>query len=106
MTTEIIQNKFYNKLASQYPEVFKALEGLGIATHSAGPIGAKEAQLIQLAAAAASQSEGGVHSHVKRARELGATSEEIKHALLLLVSTIGLPRTAAAISWCEDVLAE
>jgi len=104
MTVEITQNKFYDKLVSQYPEVFKNLEGLGAATHNAGPVGTKEAQLIQLAAATAIQSEGGVHSHAKRARELGATSEEIKHALIMLISTIGLPRTAAAISWCEDVL--
>jgi AhpD family alkylhydroperoxidase len=82
------------------------LEELGKAVRQHGPLDGKTAHLIQLAAAAAIQSEGSVHSHAHRAMENGATSEEIYHALLLLVSTIGFPRVAAAISWVDDVLAK
>ena len=56
-----------------------------------------------LAAAASLQSEGAVHSHTRRALEAGAAQEEIYHALVLLVSTIGFPKVAAAISWADDV---
>jgi AhpD family alkylhydroperoxidase len=64
----------------------------------------KTAQLVQLAASAAIQSEGAVHSHVQRAMAAGATPDEIYHAVLLLVSTIGFPRVAAALSWVDDLL--
>jgi alkylhydroperoxidase/carboxymuconolactone decarboxylase family protein YurZ len=45
-----------------------------------------------------------VHSHVLRAKEAGATPAEIRHALLLLTSTVGFPTVAAAFSWAGDVL--
>ncbi|MFZ0256853.1 MAG: carboxymuconolactone decarboxylase family protein, partial [Gammaproteobacteria bacterium] len=69
-----------------------------------GPIDEKTAQLIQLAAAAAIHSEGAVHSHTRRALEAGAKPEEIRHALILLTSTIGFPTMVAAMSWADTIL--
>jgi AhpD family alkylhydroperoxidase len=83
-----------------------AIESLGSAVREEGPIDEKTAELVQLAAAAALQSEGSVHSHTRRAFENGATRDEIYHALLLLVSTIGFPRVSAAISWAQDVISK
>ena len=94
----------YRALKKEYPELFTALETLGECAKQAGPIEGKTAQLIQLAAAAASRSEGAVHSHTRRALDAGASREEIRHALLLLVSTIGFPHVTAALSWAEDIL--
>jgi alkylhydroperoxidase/carboxymuconolactone decarboxylase family protein YurZ len=59
--------------------------------------------IIILAAAAAIRSEGSVHSHVRRAKEAGATPAEIRHALLLLTSTVGFPTVAAALTWAGHV---
>jgi AhpD family alkylhydroperoxidase len=81
-----------------------ALEGLGQATKSAGPLDKKTAELVQLAAAASVRSEGSVHSHVRRALAAGATAEEVRHAIVLLTSTIGFPTVSAALSWIDDVL--
>ena len=81
-----------------------ALETLGSAVRSDGPLDVKTGHLIQLAAAAVIQSEGGVHSHTRRAMEAGASAEEVYHAIVLLVSPIGFPRVAAAISWADDVI--
>jgi AhpD family alkylhydroperoxidase len=94
----------YTNIRSNYPRLAAALEGLGKAVREEGPIDAKTAHLIQLAAAASIHSEGAVHSHAKRAREAGATPAEIRHALVLCVSTVGFPTVAAALSWTEDVL--
>jgi AhpD family alkylhydroperoxidase len=94
----------YASLKRRFPKVMKAIEKLGSTVRAEGPLDEKTAQLVQLAAAAAVQSEGSVHSHTKRASEAGATQEEIYHALVLLVSTIGFPRVAAAVSWVDDVL--
>lgn len=93
----------YEKIKDIFPEVFEASTELGKKVHAAGPIDEKTAQLIQLAAAVALDSQGAVHSHTRRALEAGSTKEEIYHALLLLMSTVGFPRTAAAISWVQDV---
>ncbi len=81
-----------------------AVENLGKSIRGSGPLDEKTSHLIQLAAAAAMQSEGSVHSHTKRALKRGATPDEIYHSLLLLIPTGGFPRTMAAISWCRDIL--
>jgi 4-carboxymuconolactone decarboxylase len=96
--------KVYEKIEKSHPEIFSAVESLGDAVRSAGPLDKKTTQLIQLAAAAASQSEGSVHSHTKRALAEGASRAEIEHTLLLLISAIGFPKSAAALSWAYDVL--
>jgi 4-carboxymuconolactone decarboxylase len=96
--------KHYLMLKKRYGNVIDSVEALGRAVKSAGPLDEKSAQLIQLAAAAAIRSEGSVHSHVRRAREAGASPEEIRHALILLTSTIGFPTVAAALAWATDVL--
>ena len=94
--------KHFQRLAKRYPEYVSAVEKLGAAVKSAGPLEPKVAELIQLAAAAAVHSEGSVHSHARRALKAGATPEEVNHALLLLTSTIGFPAVAAALSWADD----
>jgi len=94
----------YVSVRKRYPNVCAALEGLGVAVREAGPLDSKTGHLIQLAAAAGTRSEGSVHSHVRRAMEAGATPEEIRHAVVLLTSTIGYPTVAAALSWVDDVL--
>jgi 4-carboxymuconolactone decarboxylase len=94
----------YLALRTRYPKVLQALDVLGETLRQAGPLPAKESHLIQLAASVASRSEGAAHSHARRAIEAGATPEEIRHTVLLLVSTIGFPATVAGLAWVEDVL--
>jgi alkylhydroperoxidase/carboxymuconolactone decarboxylase family protein YurZ len=94
----------YLGIQKRYKGVMKAVENLGKATKAAGPLNEKTARLIQLAAAASVRSEGSVHSHVRRALEAGAKPGEIRHAIVLLTSTIGFPSVSAALSWADDVL--
>lgn len=95
--------KSYSSLLKRYPVFSKALANLGETVRQQGPLDAKHAQLIQLSAAASIRSEGAVHSHTRRALELGADKEEIRHAIILLTSTIGFPSVAAALTWAEDI---
>jgi alkylhydroperoxidase/carboxymuconolactone decarboxylase family protein YurZ len=94
----------YRGIWKKYASLMKAVESLGKAAKEAGPVSLKNSHLIQLAAAAAIQSEGSVHSHTRRALEAGAKPDEVRHAVILLTSTIGFPRVSAALSWVEDVL--
>jgi len=96
----------YKHLKEEFPGYLDALEDLGRATREAGPLDARTANLVQLAAAAAVCSQGAVHSHTRRALEAGATPQEVRHTLVLLTSTIGFPNTSAALSWVEDLLGE
>jgi 4-carboxymuconolactone decarboxylase len=95
--------RVFLKLVKDHPEVFAAIDQLGAAVRGAGPLDTRTAHLIQLAAAAAARSEGAVHSHVRRALAAGVSRQEIEHALLLLMSTIGTPQVVAALSWARDV---
>jgi 4-carboxymuconolactone decarboxylase len=104
MTNQKVPVKHYQRLSKLFPEAISALENLGAAVHRSGPINGKTAELIRLAGAAAVQSEGSVHSHTRRAFQEGASKEEIRHAILLLISTIGFPRASAALRWAEDIL--
>jgi len=94
----------YKWLSNEFPEVMQAHQQMGMVLTNAGPLDKKTGQFIKLAAAAANRSEGAVHSHVKRAIEEGATPEEIYHVLLLLVSTVGFPTIAAALSWAKETI--
>jgi 4-carboxymuconolactone decarboxylase len=95
--------KRYQLMKRRYPELMQAVERLGEVA-AAGPLDEKIKQLVQLGAAAALRSEGAVHSHTRRALESGASAEEVRHALLLLTSTIGFPTVVAAVSWADDVI--
>ncbi len=94
----------YSWLMSRFGDVLQAHQDLGKELQKAGPLDEKTCHLIKLAAAAANRSEGGVHSHSKRALKAGASADEIYHTLILLVSTVGFPTAAAAICWAKDVL--
>jgi len=94
----------YKYIQKSFKEFHKAVQKLGKAAREAGPIDAKTSHLIQLAAASAIRSEGSVHSHTRRALEAGATPDEIRHAIILLASTIGFPTISAALSWAEEII--
>ncbi len=99
-----IPSKQYHKIKARHPQLLDAVDALGMAVAKAGPLSEKTRQLVQLAAAAAIRSEGAVHSHARRAVEAGASAEEVRHAILLLTSTIGFPTVVAAMTWADDVL--
>jgi alkylhydroperoxidase/carboxymuconolactone decarboxylase family protein YurZ len=96
--------KTYKELKERFGTFIEAVESLGQVVRSSGPLDEKTTHLIQLAAATAIRSEGSVHSHVRRALDAGASSDEIRHALILLTSTIGFPTVAAALTWAGDIL--
>ena len=96
--------KQYITIQKKYKGLIKAVGNLGKAAKAAGPLNKKTSELVQIAAAAAVRSEGSVHSHARRALAAGAKPDEIRHAIILLTSTIGFPAVSAAMSWANDVL--
>ncbi len=96
--------RWFSTLSKRYGRIIKAQEALAAAIREEGPIDEKTQHLIQLAAAACLRSEGAVHSHTRRAIEAGASPDEIRHAVLLMINTAGFPLASAAMCWVEDTL--
>jgi AhpD family alkylhydroperoxidase len=69
-----------------------------------GPLDAKTRELVKLGIAIGGRLEGAVRSHAHRAREAGATPQEIEHVVLLAVTTSGFPTAVAAYTWVEEVI--
>lgn len=104
MSDKKVPSKHYQYLRTSFPEVMAAVENLGTTIRETGPLDKKTTELIQLAVAASAQSVGSVHSHTRRALAAGASVAEIEHALLVLISTIGFPKVAAALSWIQETV--
>jgi len=96
--------KHFQTLKQRFPEVIAASEDLGKTAKAAGPIDEKTVHLLQMAAATAIRSHGAVRSHARRALEAGANTQELYHAVLALISTLGFPVVAAAVGWIDDVV--
>ena len=96
--------KRYQQFANEYPEVVAAYEKLGDSVHNIGSLDEKTRALIKLGISSAARCEGAVHSHTRKALELGISQDEIRQTILLALPTIGFPQTMAALSWVDDIL--
>ena len=94
----------YRRFAGEHPRVIEAYERLGDATLGDGPLDRKHAELVKIGIAIGARLEGAVHAHVRRARDAGATPDEIRHAIRLATTTVGFPTMMAALAWANDVL--
>jgi alkylhydroperoxidase/carboxymuconolactone decarboxylase family protein YurZ len=92
------------KIAKKYPQVWAAYEQLGAACAKSGPLDARTLRLVKLAIAVGSESEGAVHSHVRRALDEGLSADELLHVSLLAIPSLGLAKAVAAMTWIEDIL--
>ena len=94
----------YRRFAVEQPRVAEAYERLSEASLGEGPLDRKSAELVKIGIAVGARLEGAVHSHVRRARDAGASDDEIRHAVRLALTTIGFPGMMAALSWTNEVL--
>lgn len=90
-------------LANDYPDVWDSYADLGAACSAAGPIDGETKRLVKLALAVGAQSEGAVHSHVRRGLEEGIDPETLQHVAVLGIPTLGFPQAVAARSWISDL---
>jgi 4-carboxymuconolactone decarboxylase len=82
-----------------FPEVNNGHEALGKIIHEkSGPIPERYRWLIKVGISGASGHAIALETHIVKAREAGATEEEIKQALLLIIQTTGFPMFMEAYS--------
>lgn len=92
------------KLKDRYPEVWKAFNDLGERCHEAGPLDEKSRRLVKIALSVGAGLEGATHSAVRNALQAGITPDEIRHTVVLAITTLGLPASTRAYTWIEDRL--
>lgn len=96
--------KIYESFSEQFPEVMESFSQLGKTCRNSGPLDAKCQDLIKLGIAIGTNSRGAVMSHTRKALASGASGEEIRHAVLLSLTTGGFPGMMAAMGWVNEVL--
>lgn len=94
--------KTYLEFVSRFPKAAKAHEDMAKAVDAAGPLDRKTCALIKIGISLGAGLESAVRSHVRRAREAGASDTEIEQAILLAMTTCGFPRTVAAWKWSRE----
>lgn len=97
--------EIYTRFREDYPDVARALDGLGSATEAAGPMEPRTQRLVKLGIAAGALAEGAVRSNARRALDEGASPEEVRQVALLAIATRGFPAGVASLQWIEEVLA-
>ena len=96
----------YKNFQNQFPELARDYEALAEKCYNWGTLDEKTKRFFKLGVAIGLASEGGVRSHVRRALEEGASRDEVRHAVLLSLTTIGFPAMIAATKWAEEVIAK
>lgn len=94
----------YRKFVAKFPRLASTHEEIGQTIDELGPLDRKTCELIKIGISLGAGLESATKSHVRRAREHGATDQEIEQAILLGMNTCGFPRTVAAWQWARDRL--
>lgn len=89
----------FRAFTEKFPELARAHEQIARFVDDAGPLDRKTCELIKLGISIGAGLVTATQSHARRAREQGATPEDIEQAILLAMNTCGLPRTVAAWQW-------
>lgn len=103
MSNEHLPN-VYLRFREGFPNVANALDGLGEAVDTAGPLDERTARLVKLGLAIGASAEGAVRSNARKAVAAGATPEEIRQVALLAITTCGFPAAIAGAGWVDEVL--
>jgi alkylhydroperoxidase/carboxymuconolactone decarboxylase family protein YurZ len=96
--------KQFQNFTKNNPEITAAYENLSAACRRGGPLNEREYALVKIGIAAGSHLEGAVHSQVSKALDKGLRPDEIRHAIMLSIPTIGFPRMMAALTWANDII--
>jgi AhpD family alkylhydroperoxidase len=85
-------HEIFTQFKAEFPEVQRREAELGAEVHErGGPLPEKVRWLIKVAISAATRHHRALETHLAKARKAGATEEEIRHVLLLLIPTCGFP---------------
>lgn len=96
--------KPFQSFKTNFPDIHKTYEQLATSCRDHGPLDQKTQDLVKLGIAIGQNSRGGVMSNARKALASGATADEIHHAILLSLTTVGFPAMIAAMEWVDGML--
>lgn len=103
---EILQPQTLRDFKKRFPQVWESYQRLQNVCDISGPLEAKTKELIRVAISAALRRHGGLIAHLDRAKALGATDDELYHAILLALPLAGFPDTLAAFKIAKEHLGD
>ncbi len=96
----------YRDFLSRFPKLGAAHQQIAAELDSAGPLDSRAQELVKLGVCIGAGLESAVKSHVRRALDSGMSVEELEHAVVLGMNSVGFPRTVAAWSWAQEEIAK
>jgi alkylhydroperoxidase/carboxymuconolactone decarboxylase family protein YurZ len=96
--------KPFKNFKDHFADVHRQYEELAKTCRENGPLDQKTQDLVKLGISIGQHSKGGVMSQTRKALASGATEDEIHHAILLSLTTVGFPAMIAAMGWADAVL--
>jgi 4-carboxymuconolactone decarboxylase len=82
----------FAEFKTEHPDIFEKYEALGEYIHqNGGPLDEKTRWLVKVGISAASHHQNALGTHIARARDAGATEEDILQSLFLVIPTCGFP---------------
>lgn len=96
--------KHYLDFVKSQPEIAAAYRCLGDAAMAAGPLDRRCVELIKVGASLGARLESAVKSHTRKAIEAGASREEVRHAVMAMITTLGFPTMMAGLKWVNDAI--
>ena len=91
----------FKAFIAKYPDLGKAHEAIARAIDRLGPLDRKACELIKVGICVGAGLESALRSHVRRAMEAEVPRQAIEQAILLVMNTVGFPRTVAAWTWAH-----
>lgn len=89
----------FRTFRDEWPDVCSTYEKLGEEIHlHGGPLPEKVRWLMKVAVSGATGHQRALETHLAKAKEAGASADEIQHTLLLLIPTCGFPAFMEAYS--------
>ncbi len=97
-------HKTLSRFRKKYSSVYAMHEALGQEIHEkSGPLPEKTRWLIKVGISGASSHKTALETHISKAKEAGASDDEVLHTLLLLIQTTGFPTFMEAYTVFENM---
>lgn len=97
-------HRTFTQFKEDFPKVYTMHEELGREVHeNSGPLDEKTRWMIKIAVSGSCNHKRALETHIRKAKTAGVTDEEIKHTLLLLISSTGFPAFMKAYSVFMDI---
>lgn len=92
-------HRIFTEFKEEHKDLYESYESLGRVIHErSGPLEEKTRWLIKVAISGSCGHERALETHIRKAVAAGANFDEIQHALMLMIQTVGFPAFMEAYS--------